>query len=190
MVLEYVAGGDLADHVMNNGYLPEDEARWIFQQVLFALEFCHRMVSTFLWSFLLEIPQPTPKITEPLRFMRAILASHKSCTSVQGVAHRDVKLENILLDGSQRPIVKLADFGLSTECSEAGQVCHDGIVGSPQYFAPEVLDTMSGGGYDAKVASGEGGPTTHVSMPAAADLHACMHEHSSGMMRGPSRAGE
>jgi serine/threonine protein kinase len=44
MVLEYLAGGDLADHVLNNGGLPEDEARWIFQQVLFALEFTHRMV--------------------------------------------------------------------------------------------------------------------------------------------------
>ncbi len=45
MVLEYLAGGDLADHVLNNGGLLEDEARWIFQQVLFALEFTHRMVS-------------------------------------------------------------------------------------------------------------------------------------------------
>ncbi len=70
---------------------------------------------------------------------------------MQGVAHRDIKLENILLDGGVRPIVKLADFGLSADVGETGQVSHDGIIGSPQYFAPEVLDTTVGEEYDAKV---------------------------------------
>jgi serine/threonine protein kinase len=71
--------------------------------------------------------------------------------ALQGVAHRDIKLENILLDGGVRPIVKLADFGLSADVGETGHITHDGIIGSPQYFAPEVLDTTVGGKYDAKV---------------------------------------
>jgi serine/threonine protein kinase len=32
---------------------------------------------------------------------------------LQGVANRDIKLENTLLDGSPRPLVKICDFGYS-----------------------------------------------------------------------------
>ena len=32
---------------------------------------------------------------------------------MQGVANRDIKLENTLLDGSPRPLVKICDFGYS-----------------------------------------------------------------------------
>ena len=32
---------------------------------------------------------------------------------VQGVASRDIKLENTLLDGSPRPLLKICDFGYS-----------------------------------------------------------------------------
>ena len=32
---------------------------------------------------------------------------------VQGVANRDIKLENTLLDGTTRPLIKICDFGYS-----------------------------------------------------------------------------
>lgn len=32
---------------------------------------------------------------------------------MQGVASRDIKLENTLLDGSPRPLLKICDFGYS-----------------------------------------------------------------------------
>ena len=32
---------------------------------------------------------------------------------LQGVANRDIKLENTLLDGSPRPLLKICDFGYS-----------------------------------------------------------------------------
>ncbi|KAI7920151.1 CAMK/CAMKL/AMPK protein kinase [Pyricularia oryzae] len=41
MVLEY-AGGELFDHIVTNGRLSEDEARRFFQQMLCAVEYCHR----------------------------------------------------------------------------------------------------------------------------------------------------
>ena len=32
---------------------------------------------------------------------------------LQGVVNRDIKLENTLLDGSKRPLLKICDFGYS-----------------------------------------------------------------------------
>lgn len=46
IVMEYVAGGDLCDYFIENGLvgvgLPEDLARWFFQQIVLALEFMHK----------------------------------------------------------------------------------------------------------------------------------------------------
>jgi carbon catabolite-derepressing protein kinase len=41
MVLEY-AGGELFDYIVNNGKMREDEARRFFQQIICAVEYCHR----------------------------------------------------------------------------------------------------------------------------------------------------
>lgn len=41
MVLEY-AGGELFDYIVSNGRLPEDQARRFFQQMICAVEYCHR----------------------------------------------------------------------------------------------------------------------------------------------------
>lgn len=39
------AGGDLFHYVRARGHLIEAEARWFFQQIVLALDYCHRMVS-------------------------------------------------------------------------------------------------------------------------------------------------
>ncbi|KAL5117056.1 Protein kinase [Pleosporales sp. CAS-2024a] len=41
MVLEY-AGGELFDYIVNHGRLQEDKARKFFQQIVCAVEYCHR----------------------------------------------------------------------------------------------------------------------------------------------------
>jgi carbon catabolite-derepressing protein kinase len=41
MVLEY-AGGELFDYIVSKGRLPESEARRLFQQIISAVEHCHR----------------------------------------------------------------------------------------------------------------------------------------------------
>ncbi|XP_043697033.1 phosphoenolpyruvate carboxylase kinase 1-like [Telopea speciosissima] len=62
----------------------------------------------------------------------------------RGVAHRDIKPDNILFDSRSR--LKLADFG-SADLFHDGRSMR-GIVGTPYYVAPEVL---SGRDYNEKV---------------------------------------
>jgi len=55
----------------------------------------------------------------------------------QGIYHRDVKLENLMLASETRgnlPDCKLIDFGLGTRCD--GHVRE--VLGTPAYIAPEV----------------------------------------------------
>ncbi|XP_057475821.1 phosphoenolpyruvate carboxylase kinase 2 [Actinidia eriantha] len=54
-----------------------------------------------------------------------------------GVAHRDVKLDNILFDS--RNNLKLADFGSAEWFGNEGRRTMRGVVGTPYYVAPEVL---------------------------------------------------
>ena len=35
-------GGELFDHIVEKGRLPEDEARHFFQQIVSGVEYCHR----------------------------------------------------------------------------------------------------------------------------------------------------
>jgi len=73
-VMDYASGGSLFTYVQQRQRLKEPLARWFFQQLLLAVDYCHR----------------------------------------KGVANRDIKLENTLLQvipGLPRPLVKICDFG-------------------------------------------------------------------------------
>eukprot|EP01023_Acetabularia_acetabulum_P003982 TRINITY_DN1166_c0_g2_i1.p1 TRINITY_DN1166_c0_g2~~TRINITY_DN1166_c0_g2_i1.p1 ORF type:complete len:352 (+),score=48.30 TRINITY_DN1166_c0_g2_i1:107-1162(+) len=107
IVMEYAAGGDMFDFVVKRGGLKEDEARWFFQQLIVAIDYCHRMA----------------------------------------VINRDIKLENTLLDGSSRPLLKLCDFGYSKH-----ELMHSqpkSKVGTPGYIAPEIIKSDR---YEGKMA--------------------------------------
>ncbi|KRX91901.1 5'-AMP-activated protein kinase catalytic subunit alpha-2 [Trichinella pseudospiralis] len=95
MVMEYMSGGDLGEYIHKNGKLQEHEARRIFQQLISAVDYCHR---------------------------------HK-------VVHRDLKLENLLLDSENN--IKLTDFGLSNFIKD-GKLLKTSC-GSLNYAAPELL---------------------------------------------------
>ncbi|XP_068663559.1 phosphoenolpyruvate carboxylase kinase 1-like [Aristolochia californica] len=81
--------------------------------------------------------------TEAAAVMSALMEAIAHCHS-RGVAHRDIKPDNILFDDRNR--LKLADFG-SADCFGVGRPLR-GIVGTPYYVAPEVV---AGREYNEKV---------------------------------------
>jgi serine/threonine-protein kinase SRK2 len=79
-------------------------------------------------------------------FFQQLISGVSYCHSMQ-VCHRDLKLENTLLDGSDAPRLKICDFGYSKS-----SVLHSqpkSTVGTPAYIAPEVLLKKE---YDGKIA--------------------------------------
>lgn len=59
---------------------------------------------------------------------------------VRGIAHRDVKLENLLCANTTWPLhVKLADFGFANYVGAGPDPVLSSFVGTPYYIAPEML---------------------------------------------------
>ncbi|XP_026664603.1 serine/threonine-protein kinase SAPK2 isoform X1 [Phoenix dactylifera] len=103
-------------------------------------------------------------------FFQQLISGVSYCHSMQ-ICHRDLKLENTLLDGSTAPRLKICDFGYSKviNCCKArnfgSRQIHDHIflifqssvlhsqpkstVGTPAYIAPEVFSRKQ---YDGKIA--------------------------------------
>ncbi|CAH2041827.1 unnamed protein product [Thlaspi arvense] len=106
IVTDLCDSADLYDRLNDARAFSEPHAASIFQQLISAIAYCHRL----------------------------------------GIAHRDIKPDNILFDSRNR--LKLADFG-SAEWFGGGETrTMTGIVGTPYYVAPEVL---SGREYNEKV---------------------------------------
>nr|CAD1829022.1 unnamed protein product [Ananas comosus var. bracteatus] len=84
---------------------------------------------------------------EARRYFQQLINAVDYCHS-RGVYHRDLKLENLLLDACGN--LKVSDFGLS---ALSQQIRGDGLLhtscGTPNYVAPEVLED---GGYDGAAA--------------------------------------
>ncbi|KAI4382035.1 hypothetical protein MLD38_008046 [Melastoma candidum] len=79
-------------------------------------------------------------------FFQQLISGVSYCHSMQ-ICHRDLKLENTLLDGTSTPRLKICDFGYSKS-----SVLHSqpkSTVGTPAYIAPEVLLKKQ---YDGKIA--------------------------------------
>ncbi|PRP88804.1 sperm motility kinase Y-like [Planoprotostelium fungivorum] len=81
--------------------------------------------------------KPLPEV-QVQRFMSSIALTLSRCHQ-RGVAHRDIKLENIMIDAEDRPI--LIDWGLSTffTYTEGKESTSKELCGSIEYIAPEFL---------------------------------------------------
>ncbi|XP_063306033.1 ribosomal protein S6 kinase-related protein [Pelobates fuscus] len=109
---------------------------WQGQQHLFIMcSYCSFGDLYSLWTSSKHIDEDT------LRIFAAELITVLAYLHDLGIVHRDVKMENILLD--ERGHLKLSDFGLAKHLS-FGERTYT-ICGTLQYMAPEVL---SGGPYN------------------------------------------
>ncbi|KAJ8453163.1 hypothetical protein Cgig2_008047 [Carnegiea gigantea] len=89
-----------------------NKARFFFQQLISGVSYCHAMKIKMTYG-------------SSFHFM------------MKQVCHRDLKLENTLLDGSPAPRLKICDFGYSKSSVYHSQP--KSTVGTPAYIAPEVL---------------------------------------------------
>lgn len=99
LVLELCHGKSLANFIKRkpSKYLPEEEAKPIFKQIVKAVEYLHDI----------------------------------------GVVHRDLKLENILInDQGGLNTVKLIDFGFATNCKQGIKLST--FCGTPCYMDPDL----------------------------------------------------
>ncbi|KAJ0106094.1 hypothetical protein Patl1_18346 [Pistacia atlantica] len=78
-------------------------------------------------------------------FFQQLISGVSYCHAME-ICHRDLKLENTLLDGSPTPRVKICDFGYSKSGLLHSQP--KSTVGTPAYIAPEVLSRKE---YDGKI---------------------------------------
>jgi serine/threonine protein kinase len=61
------------------------------------------------------------------------------------IVHRDIKLENILIDLNNN--IKICDFGIGKILEKKNQILHDQC-GTPMYMAPEILLSTKEKGYE------------------------------------------
>ncbi|XP_004301328.1 PREDICTED: serine/threonine-protein kinase SAPK2-like [Fragaria vesca subsp. vesca] len=78
-------------------------------------------------------------------FFQQLISGVAYCHTMK-VCHRDLKLENALLDDSTAPRVKICDFGSSKSLQHSRQ---KSTVGTPAYIAPEVITETQ---YDGAIA--------------------------------------
>ncbi|MFC1679973.1 protein kinase [Elusimicrobiota bacterium] len=78
-----------------------------------------------------------------LPFDEVVLVMRAVCSVLdyahsQGVIHRDLKLENFMIDTDG--VVKVMDFGLARQAPEGGRTQSTTVWGTPTYMAPEADD--------------------------------------------------
>ncbi|WVY94487.1 hypothetical protein V8G54_033575 [Vigna mungo] len=147
IVMEYAAGGELFERICSAGRFSEDE---------FSTH--HRHEATYLPSLTSLLATECLEIQffdfhscylllfQGRYFFQQLISGVSYCHSMQ-ICHRDLKLENTLLDGSPAPRLKICDFGYSKS-----SLLHSrpkSTVGTPAYIAPEVLSRRE---YDGKLA--------------------------------------
>jgi calcium/calmodulin-dependent protein kinase I len=111
--------------------------------------------------------RPEPQVSEPEAaiIMAELMQTLETCHN-RGIAHRDIKPDNILFDRNGR--VRLSDFGSAAWFGTQNGMerwMMSGIVGTPCYVAPEVLRE---GEYDEKIDVWSAGVVMYVMLSGGA----------------------
>ena len=89
------------------------------------------------------------------QFIEAVEYCHGHC-----VAHRDLKLDNTLLNAEEPPTLKLCDFGFAKTWARGEDANMFTHIGTPVYMSPELINSNRGGssgGYTSGPGIGGGG---------------------------------
>jgi len=123
LILEYAEKGSLCDYIENRMAKLEDG----FQGLIMNED---------------EVPY----------FYSQILNSVELCHN-SNVMHRDLKPDNILLDNSNPPVIKLCDFGFANMWGRGKHARSQTGCGTLVYMSPEMLNCrLKGGNYNGKSA--------------------------------------
>ena len=88
-----------------------------------------------LYSYLKAQPNKRLPESQVVHIFRQVVLAIAHCHSLN-ITHRDIKLENILMNDTQTRI-KLIDFGFSTRIPSDRQIKI--FCGTPNYMAPEIV---------------------------------------------------
>lgn len=87
------------------------------------------------------LKQHGPFSLDAVRYYGSCILMALDCMHRKGVIHRDVKPENIMLNGANQPI--LSDFGcvklIGNEVKRESVKSDPDFVGTPQFMAPELI---------------------------------------------------
>jgi NUAK family SNF1-like kinase len=112
------------------------------QHIVFVMEVCGG-------GDLLSYVRKRRKLKEEVacHLFRQVIIGLQYCHS-QGVLHRDVKLDNILL--TSQGTVKICDFGVSKLITKPKELMFEQC-GTPAYIAPEIFENKGYVGYQSDV---------------------------------------
>ena len=85
LVMEHAPGGDMFQYLLQRQALSEAEARWCFQQLIIAVDYCHRVVRMQRGNSALR-PYHTNRACRLSR-KTGLSASQCACTSLIAESH-------------------------------------------------------------------------------------------------------
>nr|XP_040041248.1 MAP kinase-interacting serine/threonine-protein kinase 1 isoform X1 [Gasterosteus aculeatus aculeatus] len=137
LVFEKLRGGTILTHIQNRKYFDELEASKVVRDIAQALDFLHTKGRT-----------PNTRSMAVCGFLMYFSSWRLCCLA--GIAHRDLKLENILCEYTDRVSpVKICDFDLgsgvklSSACTPITTPELTTPCGSAEYMAPEVVEVFT-----------------------------------------------
>ncbi|XP_072245752.1 MAP kinase-interacting serine/threonine-protein kinase 1 isoform X1 [Leuresthes tenuis] len=139
LVFEKLRGGSILTHIQNRKHFDELEASKVVRDIAQALDFLHTKGKS---------ASKQPFYQSPKR--RALICLYFFFVLSTGIAHRDLKLENILCEYTdQVSPVKICDFDLgsgvklSSACTPITTPELTTPCGSAEYMAPEVVEVFT-----------------------------------------------